>query len=571
MQVGESTAALTTVYAISLAGEALERFLRRQNKTQTDMNSFRVPNSGSFIRPSAKLSFGSSFLQAIRAKYVADIEEPTIDALGKSESRQYTRRNLADIEVEAPNMAGVIQRASQLHKLREVGLGGWKREADPEGDTLEPESYAEVARAFESKIGEQEGDIQKTCKSIRGLDLSRSLLPSWLELSKITCELHLLESLHLHFNRFEELSPTTMPVSNAFGRLRDLRINGTHVSWHDILDLSSSFPILESLQLGSNNIARLDGAQSSARLAKLRSLNLEGNKLDSWDDVWSSLKICPSLERLILSFNKIGAITKVKRDDEHPKVQHISLWNNPLSSWSDLDTLDDCFGGLKSLVLGGDDCLLTKDIPTQDIRSIAIARLAHLQSFNNAPIRAIERRDAELFYLSQVAKSGSSSEGGRDKEHPRWTPLSQIHGAPIVESTRTKESNGTLRSKLLLVKVHLSNEPPFSDPPYMLPPTQQAEVSLLTTTPLRLLVGKLARSFSLKKGGRSIQSIWALLSPYMDPNQATAEALRRELRPDENPSDEKIVYQMDIFERDLQGYNFSLGDEIVLVVDQQQP
>ena len=555
------TRASTTLHA----GQWMSKAVPLGKTLSLIVSCCRSPKSGSFIRLSSKLSFGSSFLEAIKAKYAADIQPSPSQA---ADHRQYTRKNLADIEVEAPNMAGVIQRMSQLHKLRQVGLGGWKRESDPEGNTKEPESFAEVASAFGP--GEREGDILRSCPSIRGLDLSRSLLPSWREVSRITAELHQLESLLLHFNRFETLSASCLPIPGAFSQLFDLRIDGTGIGWSEMLALAGNLPRLESLQMGSNGMSRLDGTHTVSRMSRLKLLNLDGNVLDDWQDVWESLAACPNLERLILSSNRLGTISNVKRDDEHAKLQHISLWDNPVSSWSDLDALDACVGGLKSLVLGGDLCGLTTGRRMEDVRPLAIARLAALHTFNNASIRPVERRDAELFYLSSVVKEGGQ---GDQAKHPRWAHLSSVHGAP-QESSKGDENAGTLRSKLLSVEVHLSSLPPSATPPHVTPvalscTAQSVQLKLLTTTPLRLLMSKMARSFSLAKGVRSIQSVWALLSPTIDPLQSTAEGLRRELRPQETAtSGERIVFEMDSLERDLQGYNFSPGDQIVLVLAQ---
>lgn len=518
------------------------------------------------------MSFGSSFLQALRVKYTTDATALDL----KAEAKQYGRRNLADIQVEAPNMEGVIRRSAQLHKLREVGLGGWRREASSESMLGEMESHTDVARAFDLNAGEETGDIEKTCPNIRGLDLSRSLLPSWLEISKITVELPLLESLLLHFNRFVDLSPASMPLTNAFSRLRDLRVDGTLLGWQDVLQLASLFPALESLQLGSNSIDRLHGSgvQSTARLSKLKVLNLEGNLLSDWRDIWSSMEACPSLERLILSSNELKSISTFERKDRHTRVRHISLWNNAITSWSDIDALNSSVGGLESLVLGGDSCLLTRNAQMQDIRLITIARLPHLQSFNNAPVPAVERREAELYYISVVEKQGLSEEK-TTHFHPRWSSLCHLHGiskGEQIEKHHEERSNGTLRNKLLSVMVHLSSQPPSSQPPHLFPapdqyPTHQLELKLLTTTPLRMLKSKLVRSFSLKKGPLSIQSIWALLGPTLDPMQSTAQLLRSEMRPQEVANtDQRIIYEMDSPDKTLHGYNFSSGDEIVLVV-----
>ena len=112
------------------------------------------PRAGSFLRPSAKLSFGTSFLAALGAKYLPAAPQTTPPTTHPTP--RFSRRNLADIEIEAPNMDAVSQRVSRLSRLRQVGLGGWRAEDDADG-------AAEVARAFGE--GEQAGRIAETCPS----------------------------------------------------------------------------------------------------------------------------------------------------------------------------------------------------------------------------------------------------------------------------------------------------------------------------------------------------------------------------------------------------------------------
>jgi hypothetical protein len=75
-----------------------------------------VPNTGSFIRPSASISYGTSFLRALEAKYVevqhgTALQEKVI--LGSSKGA---------IEVEAVGLDKVRSKFANLHRLREVSL-----------------------------------------------------------------------------------------------------------------------------------------------------------------------------------------------------------------------------------------------------------------------------------------------------------------------------------------------------------------------------------------------------------------------------------------------------------------
>lgn len=75
-----------------------------------------MPNAGSFIRPSAPLSFGRSFLGALTAKYVeAEHGSVTLEkvVLGSSNGA---------IEVEAVGLDKVRRNLGNLGRLREVSL-----------------------------------------------------------------------------------------------------------------------------------------------------------------------------------------------------------------------------------------------------------------------------------------------------------------------------------------------------------------------------------------------------------------------------------------------------------------
>jgi tubulin-specific chaperone E len=75
-----------------------------------------VPNAGSFIRPSASISYGTSFLRALEAKYVevqhgTALQEKVV--LGSSKGA---------IEVEAIGLDKIRGKFANLYKLREVSL-----------------------------------------------------------------------------------------------------------------------------------------------------------------------------------------------------------------------------------------------------------------------------------------------------------------------------------------------------------------------------------------------------------------------------------------------------------------
>ena len=78
------------------------------------LRSPSVPNSGSFIRPSNKISYGTSFLDALKSKYIEAYH-------GKQETIILGSSNGA-IEVEAVNLDKIRGKFADLTRLREVSL-----------------------------------------------------------------------------------------------------------------------------------------------------------------------------------------------------------------------------------------------------------------------------------------------------------------------------------------------------------------------------------------------------------------------------------------------------------------
>lgn len=76
----------------------------------------RVPNAGSFIRPSPSISYGRSFLNALRTKYIeaqhgTATQEKVI--LGSSNGA---------IEVEVVNLDKIRGKFARIERLREISV-----------------------------------------------------------------------------------------------------------------------------------------------------------------------------------------------------------------------------------------------------------------------------------------------------------------------------------------------------------------------------------------------------------------------------------------------------------------
>ncbi|SNX82762.1 related to PAC2 - microtubule effector required for tubulin heterodimer formation [Melanopsichium pennsylvanicum] len=566
----------------------------------------RVPGSGSFIRPTAsKLSSGCCFLEALRNKYLP----PTEEAKSEREiQHKYTRKNIADIEIEAPNLDRIAKRAAKLDRLKEIGLGGWQQSnlPDVEAENVHDPRY-DVAKAFDGGKGYVGGSINKTCPNIRWLDLSRSLLSDWEEVSLIAGELAHLKTLLLHFNRFQ--SPPKKVPQTWIARLRhvqDLRLDETLMQWEELVRLAPALDGLLHLQLGYNGISRLvtssiDGTGSeemAAILPSLVSLSLEGNAIESWPGLVAALSSLPSLESLNLNRNRVVAIPAATPSSRKlSKLKELHLRDNQIESWSTLEHIAQWLGRNEGLEALHVSTICDEDDPQKsstagpsgllsmyeyrDFRAITIARLPSLKILDKTEITFKERKDAELFVYTRFHEgdayiiNGNTSASGKPILHdseeklnltteekssrfPRYLELAKLFdgddSATSIHQTHPKSNKkmNTLRSKMLTLTVFAAAAAPSMQMPHLSETKAEAKVQLLISTPLRLAKIKLANSVGVKAA--QIAQIWALLK---QPNEKESE--------EENG--ERIVLEVDDMSRNLDWYEVNTGDQLVLVID----
>jgi len=163
-------------------------------------------------------------------------------------------------------------------------------------------------------------------------------------------------------------------------------------------------------------------------LSKLGNFSLRNNPISSL------VSRLPEAEGDLLSF---------------PALKSLDLTSTLLSTLSSLDPIATIFPALRSL--------LTTHAPLTNLPSsklLTIARLATLIELNYSPITAAERQNAELYYLSTIAKQlGAASNSAEEKqvvnEHPRWTELCRIHGEPAIEKySAERYAAGTLGARV---------------------------------------------------------------------------------------------------------------------------
>ncbi|KAG6917930.1 hypothetical protein DXG01_000367 [Tephrocybe rancida] len=214
---------------------------------------------------------------ALTSKY---IETPHGSA---SQEKVILGSSQGSIVVEAVNLDKIRGKLADLSRLREVSL-----------DSLDVASC------------DASGMIRQTCPSIRGLDLSKTLLPSWDVVALITRELPVLKRLCLKSalvfyilcsSQVEILSQNRLsPVSDlavmesAFLSLTELQLNGTMMSWLEMQNATAAMPNLEIIEMGYNALAHLHiGDEPPPVNNTVRVINLDGNACSDWVHIWESM------------------------------------------------------------------------------------------------------------------------------------------------------------------------------------------------------------------------------------------------------------------------------------------
>ncbi|PFH54254.1 hypothetical protein AMATHDRAFT_135907 [Amanita thiersii Skay4041] len=386
-----------------------------------------VPGTGSFIRPSAKIFFGKSFLDALFSKYIEAPHGPD------SQEKVVLGSSNGVIQVEAVRLDKIRSKLADFGNLREVGLDKeYVSKADPPGTIL------------------------KACPNICGLDLSGSLLPSWDSVALVTSELSSLQRLAL--NRTRLLPPADfILMSKAFSKLLELQLNCTLTTWPDMVTVISMMPSLQLVEMGHNRLSRLPGTDKLVHNASIQVFNLDSNLCNNWTNLVQSFRHYPSyvlystFRGLLLASNGIESIP-MPADTDQPlfAIKHLALSSNHIRTWRDIDALPFWCPNLESLTLVDNPLSIVME---SSFRPLVIAKIASLKLLDGSLISDKERDDSELFYLSYIDRDRSRTQQMLMQEHPRWQDLCRKHGRPST-APKTKEVAGKLSNHLISLAIY---------------------------------------------------------------------------------------------------------------------
>ncbi|KAH8910504.1 RNI-like protein [Coniochaeta sp. PMI_546] len=392
----------------------------------------KSPTSASFIRPTRPHDGKTDFLTALHEKYAAELEpqKPIVFSTKVAEEVGFDK---------------ISRKQAQLHELKIVILDGMR-----------------LVCAYDP-ARERDKSIRDVCPSITELGMSRNLFTKFSPVVEICSELDQVKALRLNGNRFTDISSEDLSNASAsFKGIRELALEETLLSWSEIVTLASHFPDLTTLLASTNQIAHLSPIPpSSPLLSTLTSLNLEFNELTSLSSL-SPLTSLTSLRNLHLKNNHISTILSPSLPPTTPlpifppTIHYLDLSSNKISTWSFPDLLPVCFPGLTSLRLSHnpiyDNPDLDSPVPptttgstpkggtTEESHMLLAARLPTLKVLNFSPITPQDRTNADMFYLSRIARQLASVPEDKEPEvlarHPRYRDLCALYGAPVVSRTR---------------------------------------------------------------------------------------------------------------------------------------
>jgi Leucine-rich repeat (LRR) protein len=266
----------------------------------------------------------------------------------------------------------------------------------------------------------------------------------------------------------------------VFNGITELALEDTLLEWQEVCHIAAKFPSLTTLHAGSNQLSALTPAPAAASFTStLVSLHLEFNDFSSLADI-APLSEIPSLRNLNLKLNRISHIAQPSSSPTatvptpvfRPNLHYVDLSYNNVSTWSFIDALPASFPGLTSLRFTHNPIYDDPDLDnpeslllptpaqgqgqgqkggiskTDESYMLVVARMGpQLKTLNFSAITPADRADADMFYLSRIARQlAAVPEGGpAEKEvlarHPRWAELCELYGEPVVVRQKSVDVN----------------------------------------------------------------------------------------------------------------------------------
>ena len=96
--------------------------------------------------------------------------------------------------------------------------------------------------------------------------------------------------------------------------------------------------------------------------------------------------------------------------------------------------------------------------PTEESHMVTVARLPLIKTLNFVTVTTQDRSQAEMFYLSRIARQLASIPEGEAASvlsaHPRWEALCEVYGEPDVIRSKEEVNSEFLEARLITVHFH---------------------------------------------------------------------------------------------------------------------
>lgn len=204
----------------------------------------------------------------------------------------------------------------------------------------------------------------------------------------------------------------------------------------------------------------------SSIFSSLTTINLEFNEFTSLSDV-ASLTDLKSLRNLHLKGNNISSLAAAGEDAPifSEEVKYLDISYNTVAQWTFLDSLTTSFPGITGLRISHNPIYeqptASEAATSEEAYMYTVARIGQLVTLNFSKITDTDRSNAEIFYMSRIAKQIAGVAEGQEKTvtatHPRYAELCSIYGEPDI--IRREEVNPAfLEARLINVTFHLDGE-----------------------------------------------------------------------------------------------------------------
>ncbi|KAM0287712.1 hypothetical protein ACHAQH_000243 [Verticillium albo-atrum] len=392
----------------------------------------------SFVRPSRRADKPQSFVAALLEKYATAPAGDESDAGNPSRNPEIEIIFFGKKVAEEVGFDKIRRQLSKVDELKIVILDGMRI-------------------AWDVMFEDGGRGVKDTSPLIFELDLSRNLFESFGTVVRICRELEGLKSLRLNGNRFQIIHPESEPTARsaleAFKEVRELELEETLLSWESICEIAANFPVLDRLSGSLNQFTSIPQANLSTFASTLTIIDLEYNEFTSLNDL-APLASLTALRILHLKGNTISAIqpdSDVPPPIFAPSLTYIDVSYNSISSWSFIDALPTSIPNLTALRLSHNP-LWANPVPgaarpaegdhdaaartTDEAHMITSARLPSLKTLNFATITPQDRTNAELFYLSRIAKQLAAAPEEEEArvlgQHPLYASLCASYGEPDI-------------------------------------------------------------------------------------------------------------------------------------------